>query len=280
MNEKNPEIGKNIDTCGYATNYHDIGSGDAVLLLHGSGAGVSGWVNWRGVTPDLSQKWRLIIPDMVGFGYTKTPEDFNFIFMDSWRLQALDLLDKLGIERAHIIGNSFGGAVALQLGLHHPSRVGRIVLMGSGGWPCKVEHELSALWGYKPSKENMRKAMSYMAYNQSLITEELVEMRYKATLRAGAQEIFERVFPEPLQPWLDAQALTIAELETIQNHTLLIHGRDDRVVDPKVSWNLHQHLINSELHTISQCGHWTMIEHRERFIKLVTNFLEEENSPT
>src|SRR3546814_15062563 len=94
----------------------------------------------------------------------------------------------------------------------------------------------------------MRQPMGVMAYNQSLITDELVEMRYRATLREGAQEVFESVFPPPYQRWLDAQALPIAALQGITNEVLLIHGRDDRVVDPMVSWNLHQHLLTSQFH--------------------------------
>jgi 2-hydroxymuconate-semialdehyde hydrolase len=115
-----------------------------------------------------------------------------------------------------------------------------------------------------------------MAFDQSLITDDLVEMRYQGTLREGAQESFERVFPPPYQRWLDAQTLPIAALQQIDNEVLLIHGRDDRVVDPLVSWNLHQHLPNSQFHSISRCGHWTMVEHARRFQQLVENFLDED----
>ncbi len=275
---QNPEIGQMLPTCGYATNCHDIGQRDGaetVMLLHGSGAGVSGWANWRGLMPELAGRFRVVVPDLVGFGYTETPDDFTFRFMDSWVEQMFGVLDALGIERAHIVGNSFGGAVALWMAHRAPERTGRLVLMGPGGWPCKVGPELEALWAYKPSVEAMRQAMSVMAYNQGLVTDELVEMRYRATLREGAQEMFERVFPRPHQRWLDAQALTIGALQGIANEVLLIHGRDDRVVPPEVSWNLHQHLRHSQLHTISQCGHWTMMEHPKRFRQLVENFLNE-----
>lgn len=272
----NPELGTMIETCGYRTNCHDHGTGDAVLLLHGSGAGVSGWANWRGLIPDLAQSWRVVAPDLVGFGYTQTPDDFVFRFMDSWVDQIFAVMDGLSIARAHVIGNSFGGAVALWMAHRAPERTGRLVLMGPGGWPLRVGPELEALWAYTPSLDNMRRAMSVMAYDQSLITDELVEMRCRATMREGAQETFERVFPRPHQRWLDAQAMPVAALQGITNEVLLIHGRDDRVVDPLVSWNLHQHLINSQFHSISRCGHWTMVEHASRFRQLVENFLAEE----
>jgi 2-hydroxymuconate-semialdehyde hydrolase len=272
----NPEIGNSLSTCGYNTNCHDVGSGDAVMLLHGSGAGVSGWANWRGLMPELARTYRVVVPDLVGFGYTETPNDFTFQFLDSWVDQMLATLDALGIERTHIVGNSFGGAVALWMATRAPERTGRLVLMGPGGWPAQVGPELAALWAYKPSIPAMREAMSVMAHNQALVTDELVEMRYRATLREGAQAMFERVFPLPHQRWLDAQALPIGTLQAITNEVLLIHGRDDRVVPAEVSWNLSRYLPNSQLHLISRCGHWTMMEHPRRFRQLVENFLGEE----
>jgi 2-hydroxymuconate-semialdehyde hydrolase len=271
----NPEIGQSMATCGYKTNYHDAGEGEPVLLLHGSGAGVSGWANWRGLIPHLSQRYRVIVPDLVGFGYTEVSTDYQFDFMNSWIDQLLALMDGLGIEKAHIVGNSFGGAVALWMAWRAPERTGRLVLMGAGGVPIVVGPELAALWGYKPSPEAMRNAMSVMAYNQDLITDELVEMRYRATLRPGAQEVFERVFPLPHQRWLDAEALPIHGLQAIENDVLLIHGREDRVVPPDASLTMHKLLKNSQLHMIGKCGHWTMMEHPTRFRQLVENFLDE-----
>lgn len=272
----NPELGKFVETCGYNTNVHDHGDGHAVLMLHGSGAGVTGWANWRGLIPEMSPQYRVIAPDLVGFGYTETPADFEFDFMESWIDQVFALLDGLGVEKTHVLGNSFGGSLALWLARRQPERFGRLVLMGPGGWPVKVNSNLEELWGYTPSIDNMKRIMDIMAYDRSLVTDELAELRYKATMRPGAQETFERVFPVPRQRWLDAQILPVADLMEIKHETLIIHGRDDRVVDPQVSWNLHQHLLNSQLHMFGKCGHWTMIEHGRRFKELVSNFYAED----
>jgi len=274
----NPEISKSLETCGYMTNYHDWGEGDGVLLLHGSGAGVSAWANWRGMLPLLSPEFRVIAPDLVGFGYTETPADFQFEFMQSWIDQVMALLDGLGIERIHVLGNSFGGALAMWLASQQPDRFSRLILMGPGGWPAKVNDNLKELWAYKPSVANMKKIMDIMAFDRSLVTDELAELRYKATMRPGAQETFERVFPEPHQRWLDAQVLTVDQLQQLDNETLIIHGRDDIVVDPEVSLNLHQHIKKSQLHFFGNCGHWTQIEHANRFQQLVQNFLLESKS--
>jgi len=271
----NPEIGQFANTCGYRTNYHDVGEGPAVLLLHGSGAGVSAWANWRNLIPKLSDRYRVIAPDLVGFGYTEVPDDYEFRFMDGWLEQIEALLTELQVESVHIVGNSFGGALALWLGHRARLSCGRMVLMGPGGWPTPVNENLAALWSYKPSIENMKRLMDIMAYDRSLVTDELAELRYRATIREGAQETFEKIFPAPLQRWLDAQALPIEALQGIQNEILIIHGRDDRVVDPMSSWHLHQHLQNSQLHYFGRCGHWTQIEHASRFQFLVQQFFDE-----
>ena len=107
------EIGKTIETCGFRTNFHDQGEGQAVVLLHGSGAGVSAWANWRNLIPRLSKKYRVIAPDLVGFGFTQTPQDFEFEFMSSWIDQVRSLLEQLSLENTYFVGNSFGGALAL-----------------------------------------------------------------------------------------------------------------------------------------------------------------------
>jgi 2-hydroxymuconate-semialdehyde hydrolase len=271
----NPEIGQFAQTCGYRTNYHDRGSGPPVLVLHGSGAGVCAWANWRTFIPALEDRFRIIAPDLVGFGYTETPDGYPFRFMDSWVEQVIALLDALDIEKAHVVGNSFGGSLALWLASKHPDRFDRLALMGPGGWPALVNANLELLWDFEPTAEHMRKAMSVMAWNQSLITDELVAMRLKACQRPGALDHFQRLFPAPRQRWLDAQCLPIGALQRIEHETLIVHGRDDRVVDPEVSWNLHQHLRNSQLHLIGNCGHWTMIEQGARFRRLVADhFLE------
>lgn len=131
--EDNPEIGRFADTCGYRTNYHDHGSGPVMLVLHGSGAGVCAWANWRSFIPALQDRFRIIAPDLVGFGYTETPADYQFRFMDSWVDQIIALLDQLEVAKAHVVGNSFGGSLALWLAWKHPDRFDRLVLMGPGG---------------------------------------------------------------------------------------------------------------------------------------------------
>ncbi|MDV2476737.1 alpha/beta fold hydrolase [Rhodococcus zopfii] len=274
-NVANPEIGQSLRTGTFDTNYHDVGTGDPVLLLHGSGAGVSAWANWRGLIPVLSKGFRVIAPDLVGFGYTTLPDPVRFSIFDTWIDQIIGLLDHLGIEKAHVVGNSFGGGLALHLATRHPDRLDRIVLMGAGGVQIEFTDELDALWGYTPSVENMKRIMDIMAYDRSLVTDELAELRYRATIRPGAQEAFEQVFPAPRQRWLDAQIVPDDELAAIEHEVLILHGREDRVVPLDASLHMFHTIPNSQLHAFGRCGHWTQIEHAERFHRLVDGFFRE-----
>jgi 2-hydroxymuconate-semialdehyde hydrolase len=189
VSESNPEIGKSIEAGGYATNYHDIGSGPAVVFVHGSGPGVSAWANWRLAIPDVSQKLRVIAPDMVGFGFSDRPDGVDYS-METWVAQLIGLLDALKIEKTHLVGNSFGAALSLQVAIRQPERVDRLVLMGAMGVHAPLPAGLNAVWGYEPSRENMRELVNLFAYNKAFATDDLIEMRYNASVRPGFQESF------------------------------------------------------------------------------------------
>lgn len=271
----NPEIGQSIDAAGIRTNYHDSGGqGAPVLLIHGSGPGVSAWANWRLVMPALAQHTRVIAPDMVGFGYSERPAGLAYT-MDAWVRQAVGLLDALGIARTDLVGNSFGGGLALALAIRHPERVRRLVLMGSVGVPFAITEGLDAVWGYTPSVENMRAIMDYFAFNQGLMSDDLARLRYEASARPGVQESYAAMFPAPRQRWVDAMASAEADIRALPHETLVIHGREDRVIPLANSTTLADWLPRAQLHVYGRCGHWTQIEHAARFARLVGDFLAE-----
>lgn len=270
-----PEIGRSIRAAGILTNYHDLGEGFPALFIHGSGPGVSAWANWRLVLAPLSQRMRVIAPDMAGFGFTERRADIRYD-MDTWVAQALGLMDALGIEQADVVGNSFGGALALALAIRHPQRVRRLVLMGSVGVPFPITAGLDTVWGYTPSFENMRRIMDYFAWDSSLVNDELAELRYRASVRPGFQESFASMFPAPRQRWVDALASREQDIRALPHEALIIHGRDDRVIPLQTSETLLRWIERSQLHVFGRCGHWTQIEHSARFVRLVCDFLCEE----
>ena len=273
-NPDNPEIARSVQAAGITTNYHDVGDGFPALFIHGSGPGVSAWANWRLVMPALSERLRVIAPDMAGFGFSERPAGIRYD-LDTWVAQAIGLLDALGLEQADVVGNSFGGALALAMAIRHPQRVRRLVLMGSVGVPFDITEGLDAVWGYTPSFENMRRIMDYFAWDRSLVNDELAELRYRASIRPGFQESFGAMFPAPRQRWVDALASREEDIRALPQETLIVHGRDDRVIPLLTSLKLVEWIDRSQLHVYGRCGHWTQIEHAARFAKLVGDFLTE-----
>jgi 2-hydroxymuconate-semialdehyde hydrolase len=275
---QNPEIANTIQTGNFTTNYHDVGSGAPVLLIHGSGPGVSAWANWRLLLPVLAQTRRVIAPDMRGFGFTQrpaNPAEAKAYTMAAWVQQAVDLLDALNVEQTDLVGNSFGGALALALAIAHPQRVRRLVLMGSVGVPFQITPGLDAVWGYTPSLENMRSLLDIFAYSRALVTDELAQLRYQASIQPGFQEAFAAMFPAPRQASVDAMASPEAAIRALPHPTLVVHGREDQVIPLGNSLLLAQWIERSQLHVFGHCGHWTQIEHAARFARLVENFLAE-----
>jgi 2-hydroxymuconate-semialdehyde hydrolase len=269
-----PEIGRRIDAGGLATNYHDVGSGRPVLFIHGSGPGVSAWANWRLAVPVLARGRRVVAPDMAGFGFTERKPATTYS-MDLWVGQAIGLLDALGIERADLVGNSFGGAVSLALAIRHPERVRRLVLMGSVGVEFELTPALDEIWGYTPSFENMRQMMNYFAFDRGLVNDELARLRYEASIRPGFQESYAAMFPAPRQRWIASLASAESDISALPHETLVLHGRDDQVIPVATSLKLLSLIPRSQLHVFGRCGHWTQIEHAGRFCQLVESFLAE-----
>ncbi|MCL2632439.1 MAG: alpha/beta fold hydrolase, partial [Coriobacteriia bacterium] len=234
MSTQRPEIGLSIETAGYRTNYHDYGQGDPVLLIHGSGPGVSAWANWARVLPLLSERRRVLAIDMSGFGYTDRIEGMSYT-MDAWVLQVLDFIDVLGIEKIDLVGNSFGGALALTFAIEHPERIRKLVLMGSMGVNFPITFGLDSVWGYTPSFENMRSLLDLFAYSRELVNDDLAQLRYESSIQPGFQESFSAMFPAPRQEWVEAMAKNESLIPTITQPALIIHGREDQVIPIETS---------------------------------------------
>ena len=269
---ENPEIGRTIDAGGIATNYHDVGDGAPALFIHGSGPGVSAWANWRLNIVPLSASVRVIAPDIVGFGFTDRPPGIAY-GKDAWISHLAAFLDALELTQVDLVGNSFGGGLALAFAIRYPERVRRLVLMGSVGVSFALTPGLDAVWGYQPSVAAMRGLLDVFAFDQSLMSDELAELRYRASTRPGVQESFAAMFPAPRQASIEALASPDAAIAALNQPTLIIHGREDQVIPTTTSERLFELIAHAELHQFGRCGHWVQIEHARRFNLLVTDFL-------
>ena len=267
-----PEIGKSVDAKGIKTNYLEEGAGAPVVLIHGSGPGVTAYANWRLVLPKLAPKYRVVAPDIVGFGYTERPRDATYT-LDYWIDHLLGFLDGVGIEKASFVGNSFGGALVLALAARHPDRVDRFVLMGAAGTRFTLTSALDTVWGYEPSEARTAEMLNYFVYDRSILTPELAASRYKASIRPGYQESYAALFPAPRQRHIERLSTPDDLVRQIPHRALIIHGRDDQVIPLETSLRLHSLIERSQMHVFGQCGHWVQVEKNASFCTLVGAFL-------
>lgn len=266
------EVGNSVPVRGIATNVLDVGAGPPVLLLHGSGPGVSAYANWRMTMPALADEHRVIAFDQPGFGFTERPADAKYT-VEGWTDHVLGVLDALGLARVDLVGNSFGGAIALRFAAQHPDRVRRLVLMGSVGVRFPITKGLDEVWGYTPEPGAMRAIMDYFAYDNSLLTDDLASVRERAATQPGVQEAYASMFPAPRQRWVDAMAVPEELIQTLPHDTLLVHGRDDQVIPTATSLRLLELIDRAQLHVFGRCGHWVQIEQAARFNALLQQFL-------
>src|ERR1700724_49739 len=254
-----PEIGKSIQAGGVMTNYHEAGSGAPVILIHGSGPGVSAWANWQFAIPYLGQRLHVFAYDQLGFGYTEPTADQTYS-LERWTNHLLSFMQAVGIKRAHLVGNSMGAAVALAAAITHPEIVDRLVLMGPMGGRFPIGEGLDAVWGYTPGISNMKRLLAiFTCDHDRFVTDELAGLRYKASTRPGMQDSFSRMFPQPRQHGVDDLAVYEDRLHEVRAPTLIVHGRDDQVIPLISSQKLLQVLDNAQLHVFGHCGHWTQI---------------------
>jgi pimeloyl-ACP methyl ester carboxylesterase len=247
--------------------YTESGSGTPVVWLHGSGPGATGMSNFGRNLPAF-QDHRNIVVDLPGWGASPRDTDEPLIFHAASVVRAT--LDELGIERAHLVGNSYGGAVAMRLAITEPDRVDHLVLMAPGGvlptdappWPIGLEHLFGYMAAEEPSREAMAAFVRLMVYDQSLATEELIDERYESSLA---------VHPElPIPP--NFGDLT-PDLPRISAPTLLVWGREDQTVPLTWAPTILHGIPNAQLRVLPHCRHWVQYERADDFNHIVREFL-------
>ena len=263
---------RTIDAGGIETSYLEAGSGKPVIMLHGSGPGVSGLANWQHNIPTLAQRFHVLAPDIVGFGATERPDGIVYS-LRTWTDHVWAFLDAHDIQRTAIVGNSLGGRIALQMATDRPDRITKMALMGAPGVGMTLTDGLAALRSYEPSHVAMRDLLrNYFAVDPAMITDELVEIRYAASIATGAYEAYRAMFFDPRHAGSEL-GITEDEVRAITTPALLIHGREDKVVPVQVSVTMLGLLPNADLHVFSACGHWTQIERADEFSALISDYL-------
>ncbi|QIM47914.1 alpha/beta fold hydrolase [Pusillimonas sp. DMV24BSW_D] len=268
-------LGKMLVAAGHKTNVLESGNASKVVfLLHGSGPGVSAWTNWSTVIPELDQHFHIVAPDIAGFGYTEFKEGSKYD-IKLWVNHLVGIMDEMSIQKASFVGNSFGGALAIGLALFAPERVEKLILLGTPAGEFEQTAGLRSVWEYEPSLESMRAIMELFPFDSTFITDEMVRVRYEASVRPGAQTALRQLIPKPKEGGTIVKGFPEASLRNIVAPTLVLHGREDSVVPPECGFLLARCIPRSELHLFGQCGHWVQIEHKRRFVQLVRDFCNE-----
>jgi 2-hydroxymuconate-semialdehyde hydrolase len=253
----------------------------AILLIHGSGPGATGWSNWQYLLPDLGDRFQCLAVDLSGYGGSPAPAQMpqgTAAWLDVWVTQICSLVRHLDLQRTHLVGNSLGGAIALHATMRFPELFDRIALMGTVGMPCRLTRELDLIWGFydAPSEELMRLALQWFAYNPQFLGEKLSDIaatRFKAATQPEIRAAFASMFPAPREHALRALEVPDAGLRMIRNPMLLIHGIEDAIVPLETSLTLMHRLGGAvQTHFYNRSSHWTQVEHRESFNNLLAAF--------
>jgi 2-hydroxy-6-oxonona-2,4-dienedioate hydrolase len=259
--------------------YHEAGDGPPLVLLHGSGPGVSGWANYSGNLSAFAEHFRALVLDLPGFGTSYEPDENPTVHGP---VAVLALLDHLGIDRAAIIGNSLGGGIAARVAAQHPERVSRLVTLGGVGVPffSPLPSEgitLLVEFVEDPTRERLVRWMRSMVYDPAVLTEEFVEMRWQAAIDpkalAGIRRIYNRQMLAVLRDMMLNNTAALAMLRQIQAPTLLTWGRDDRVTPLDGAIAPMRLIPRCELHVFPDCGHWSMIERKAEWESVVLSYL-------
>lgn len=270
-----PDIGVSIDVDGIQTNYHESGEGDPVILLHGSGPGVTAWQNWQKILPRLGETHRVLALDVVGFGFSPLPEGEK-PGIKLWTRHLAGFIDAMGLERVTLIGNSFGGALALGMMANHADKVRSLVLMGTPAGEFEQTRGLADSRSFEPSMEAMGAMMRAFPYDPSIVTDEAVAARLRVAEIASGKETIRKLQPgdetESKGPRI-VKGIPLQQLDAIDVPVLILHGREDRMIPLSVAVRMHEHLKRSEMHVYGQCGHWVQLEREGPFLEQVRAFL-------
>ncbi|BDM69660.1 4,5-9,10-diseco-3-hydroxy-5,9,17-trioxoandrosta-1 (10),2-diene-4-oate hydrolase [Streptomyces nigrescens] len=276
---------RTVKAAGLTLHYHEAGPDNrpdapVVIMLHGGGPGASAWSNFGRNLPVFVRQFRTLLVDQPCFGRSDKPELDKDYFSYSANAVAA-LMDELGIDRAHFVGNSLGGGTCVRMALNHPDKVAKLLLMGPGGISVNLfapdpTEGINRLFEFnaapEPTKDQLRAFLGVMAYDQSIVTDELIEERWASatdpdtrlgTARMGAA-FANPAWAEDWMLWREAHRIT--------QPVLLTWGREDRVNPLDGALVALKTIPDARLHVFPHCGHWAQAEQADEFNRLALDF--------
>lgn len=233
-------------------------NGVAVVLVHGFGGDKD---NWSFYAPYLTKNYRLICPDLPGFG----DNDRSLELDHSMSVQAArlrDFLDALGIGTCHLGGNSMGGFIALRFAIDFPDRLRSLTLFNNAGVVGTDQSELEkmAVDGESPlvmrTLSDVDRLMGFIAHKPRFIPRQFKKVALQQTKPHEA--LLDKIFWQIVG---DAQERALnGELDKVMTPTQIIWGRHDRLIDVSCATVQHNGIKDSELVIFEDAGHVPMIE--------------------
>ncbi|NNH74251.1 alpha/beta fold hydrolase [Nocardia uniformis] len=270
-----------ITVGGIKLRYHEAGSGAPLVLLHGSGPGVSGWANFGNNLEVLSRHFRCLVLDQPGFGGSERPEVYERNYLRIASDAVIALLDELGIEKASLLGNSMGGGVATLTALEHADRVDKLVLMAPGGVGVNIlgpepSEGINRLMAFNadPTAERAVDWLRTMVFDPAVLTEELIATRTAAATDPKQTKALGDAYATFYNPKMAETLPLWARLKGLRHQVLMMWGRDDRVTPVEGALFPARQLPNVDLRIFSRCGHWVQVERKDAFERSVVDFLE------
>lgn len=258
----------------------ELGEGHPVLMLHGGGPGASGLSNYSRNIQALAQHFRVLVPDLQGYGRSSKGVDRKDPFGDLADAM-LGLMDALQIRRAHLVGNSLGGACALRMALEQPARISALVLMGPGGigttraLPTKGLNLLLNYYGGKgPSRDKLATFIrDYLVYDGSQVQDAIIDARYASSIDPEVVAAPPLRRPQSLKAAIRMDLTRDPRLAECRTPTLVLWGTEDKVNRPGGGAALQQRMPDCDLHLFCKTGHWVQWERAGEFNAITAAFL-------
>jgi pimeloyl-ACP methyl ester carboxylesterase len=271
--------GKFVEVNGLKTHYNELGSGPALICMHGGGPGASGFSNFRQNIGVLAQSYRTILIDQPGFGQSDVPGDG---FNNADHLKAF--MTALGIEKASLIGNSMGANIALRFVFKYPESVDKMILMGPGAigplfgstGPSVGNNAIQDFYlGDGPSEEKLANLLKLIVFNpEQYLKPEVLKERFQAALRPDVVEWRRNnALAAASRPVPVAGLDMMVECTKIKAPTLILWGIEDRFNPVEVGMQLCKLIPGSQLHVFAEVGHWVQVERAPEFNRIALDFL-------
>ncbi|MBJ20806.1 MAG: 3-oxoacyl-ACP reductase [Deltaproteobacteria bacterium] len=270
MTSAAPPRGETARAGDHEIHYLSYGEGQAVVLLHGSGPGASGFSNFKqNIDTVVAAGHRAIVMDMVGFGYSSKPTDCDYT-TELFASTVKSTLDTIGIQRCALLGHSLGGAICIRIALDSPDFVTGLIMMAPGGIEERetyfampgIAKMVSTFVGGELDREGLHKLLRMLVFDDDLVTDALVDERY-AILQMQPKEVLSRM----IIPSMDD------ELGNLKRPVIGFWGHNDEFNPVSGVGKFLGRCKDCRFTIVTDCGHWVMVEHARMFNAQLHDFL-------